>query len=114
MTTTKINQLIEIEEKHPSTRRAYTINLASADGINDGSSSDIGFLQGRTISSISIDMPASLTLEASSNTTTTITLDISGGVTTTPRPEIDVLVTLSTNEIENITIILPIVDVGSD
>ncbi len=113
MPTAKINQLIEIEAKHPLARRVYTINLASADGTNDGSSSDTGFLQGRTISGIVVDTPSGVTLEASSNTTTTFTLDISGGTANT-RPEFDVLVTLSTSEIENVTIILPIIDVGSD
>jgi hypothetical protein len=113
MATAKINQLIEVEHKHPGTRRAYTINLASSDGTNDGSADDSGFLQTRTISSISVDMPAVLTLEASANDTTTFTLDISGGTADT-RPEIDVLVTLSSAEIENVTIIVPITDVGSD
>ena len=110
MATVEINQLIELEAKHPSTRRIYTINLASADGTNDASGSDNGFLQSRTISSISVSTPSGVTLVSSSNTTKVFTLEISGGTEDT-RYEFDVTVTLSTGEIENVTIVLPVQDV---
>jgi hypothetical protein len=113
MAASEINQLIELEQKDPLTRRIYTINLASPDGTNDGGASDTGFLQSRTISSVAVTTPSGITLVASSNTTLLFTLTISGGTADT-RYEFDVLVTLSTAEVENITIIVPVVDVGSN
>ncbi len=113
MPTTKINQLIQLEDKHPGARRIYTVNLASPDGTNDGSSSDIGFLQGRTITGIVVTKPSGITLENSTNDTTTFTLDISGGVAGTPY-EFDTVVTLSTAEIEPVTLVLPVTDVGNN
>jgi hypothetical protein len=113
MATAKINQLIEVEEKHPVSRRIYTINLASSDGTNDGSADDTGFLQTRTISSISVTTPSGITLVSSANDTKTFTLEVSGGTADT-RYEFDVAVTLSTSEIENVTIVVPVMDVGSN
>jgi hypothetical protein len=110
MATAEINQLIELEAKHPATRRIYTINLASSSGLNDASSSDTGFLQGRTIASIAVTTPAGITLNSSSNTTKTFTLEISGGTVNT-RYEFDIAVTLSTAEIENVTVVIPVKDV---
>lgn len=111
MAASDINILIEVEQKDPLTRRIYTINLASPDGTNDGSASDTGFLQSRTISSIAVTTPAGITLIGSSNTTLLFTLTVSGG-TAGIRYEFDVLVTLSTGEFENMTIVVPVVDVG--
>lgn len=110
MATVEINQLIELETKHPATRRKYTINLASPDGTNDGGSTDTGFLQGRTITGIAVTTPAGITLVSSSNTTKLFILEISGGTTNT-RYEFDVLVTLSTGEFENVTLVVPVKDV---
>lgn len=110
MATVEINQLIELEAKHPATRRKYVINLASPSGLNDGSSSDTGFLQGRTISSIAVTTPAGITLVSSSTTTKLFNLEVSGGTVNT-RYEFDVLVTLNTGEFENVTLVVPVKDV---
>ena len=106
-----INDPVVMVEKHPSGRRNYIVNMASPDGTNDASTSDTGFLQSRTISSISVTTPSGITLESSSNTTTTFTLEASGGSNDTDY-EFDIDVTLSTSEIEPVTVIIPVKDPG--
>ena len=114
MTTTyKINDRVYLPAKHPSTTRAYTVNLASEDGTNDASTSDTGFLQARTISSISVTTPSGITLSSSANDTKTLTLNVAAGTNNTDY-EFDIAVTLSTGKIEYITVIVPVRDPGSN
>ena len=107
----KINQLVQMEAKDPLTRRKYTVNMASVDATNDATTKDTGFLQSRTISSIVVTTPTGITLVSSSNTTTSFTLEVSGG-TANSNYEFDVLVTLSTSEVENVTVSIQIRDAG--
>ena len=68
--------------KDPDAVLPYSINWASEDGTNDGTSADTGWLQGDTIatSSWSIDGPDSvLVVDSDSNSTTTTTVVLSAG-----------------------------------
>lgn len=68
--------------KDPDAVLPYSINWASEDGTNDGSSSDTGWLQGDTIatSTWSITGPdSSLTVDSESETTKVATAVLSGG-----------------------------------
>lgn len=65
--------------KDPDATLDYTVNWASEDGTNDGSSSDTGWLQGDTITASTWTVPAGLTRVSDSNTDTTATIFISGG-----------------------------------
>lgn len=116
--TYSINEKVEMPAKHPATSRLYTVNMATAvSGLNDGSSSDTGFLQGRTIASISVGTPSpsgGLTIAASANDTKTFTLTTGANGDDGKDYEIDVLVTLSTGLVENVTIFIPVRDPGNN
>lgn len=104
--TYEIGQVVEMPPKHPDGVRIYTVNMAHTDGTtNDASTTDKGFLQSRTISSISVaaSSPAGLTLDSSGNTTLAFTLTVSGG-TDLQVYDFDVDVTLSTSEVEPVIV----------
>lgn len=112
--TYSINELVEFPHKHPGATRALTVNMASPDGTNDGSSNDTGFLRSRTISSTVSTEPGGITLaDTGDYTTKTFTLTVSGG-TANNDYEFDVTVTLSTGEIEPVTVVIPVRDPGSN
>ena len=114
MATAKVSDRIYVEPMQISHRRKYTLNLASADGTNDASTSDTGFLQSRTISSVAtITAPTGMTKNSQANDTTTITLDVSSG-TSEGDYEWDITVTLSTSETQPFTVIIPVRDPGSN
>lgn len=68
--------------KDPDAVLPYTLNWASPDGTNDGTSADTGWLQGNTIASSSwtVEGPdALLVIDSDSNTTKAATVVLSGG-----------------------------------
>ena len=68
--------------KDPDAVLPYSINWASTDGTNDGTSADTGWLQGDTIatSTWSVSGPdALLIVDSNSNSTTTTTVVLSAG-----------------------------------
>jgi hypothetical protein len=109
MPSFQITEIVAMPAKHPDGSRAYTVNLASSDGTNDASTSDTGFLQSRTISSIAVaaSVPTGLTIDSSSNTTLAFTLNLSGG-SQGKDYTIDVDVTLSTSFIEPVVVQIPV------
>lgn len=64
--------------KDPNATLDYAIDLANG-GLNDGSSTDTGWLQADTISSVSWTVPTGITSTTSSNTATVATIWLSGG-----------------------------------
>ena len=110
----KPNLLIEFEPMNKADRTIYVINGATkTSGLNDGSVSDTGWLQSRTISSVAtITAPSGMTKNSQSNTTTTITIDVTS--TVVGYYEWDIAATLSTGEIKNLTVIIPVRDPGSN
>lgn len=115
MPDVKPNVRIDFEPMNLSDRTIFTINGATASsGLNDGSASDTGWLRGRTISSVgTITAPTGMTKNSQSYTTKTISLDVTSS-TTTGDFEWDIQVTLSTSEIKNLTVIIPVRDPGSN
>lgn len=115
MPNIKPNELIEFDQMNPNARTIFTYNAATAtSGLNDGSASDTGWLQGRTIASVAaIVAPTGMTLNSQDNTTKTITIDVSSS-STESRFEWDISVTLNTGEIQPLTVIIPVVDVGNN
>lgn len=67
-----------IKFKDPDGVLDYAIDLADG-GPNDGSASDTGWLQGDTIASVSWTVPAGITKDSNTNTTTKATIWLSGG-----------------------------------
>ena len=68
--------------KDPDAKLPYSINWASADGTNDGTASDTGWLQGDTISTSTWEItgPDALLVEDSDSKSATIaTVVLSGG-----------------------------------
>lgn len=59
-------------ELDPNDTKTFTVVWCSEDGTNDGGATDTGELQSATISSATVIIPASLTLEAANNNATTI------------------------------------------
>lgn len=106
---------IEFDPLWPAQRWIMVINCATkTSGLNDGSSSDTGWLQGRTIASVAaITAPTGMTNNTDSNTTTTITIDMTAGAAVGDF-EWDVVVTLSTGEIMPIAVFISIRDNGSN
>ena len=110
--TETITNPIVMPAKHPDGTRTVTVNLADQDGTtNDASAADTGFLQGRTISSISVTTPSGITLDSSSNTTLAFSLVVSGGTADTPEGtfyDFDVDVTLSSSDVEPVIVRIPV------
>lgn len=67
-----------IQDKDPNAVLDYAIDLAD-DGANDGSTTDTGWLQGDTISSVTWTVPTGITKDTNTNTTTKATIWLSGG-----------------------------------
>jgi len=107
MANVKITTSFYLEPKHPDTTRTYTINLASADGTNDGTTSDTGFLQTDTIASIAWVIPSGITKDSDSNTTKAITFAVSGGTDATDY-ELQCDVTLAGGDIEAVMFVVPV------
>ena len=110
----KPNLLIEFEPMNKADRTIFVINGATkTSGLNDASTSDTGWLQSRTISSVgTITAPTGMTKNSQSATTTTITLDVTS--IAAGDFEWDIAATLSTGEIKNLTVIIPVRDPGSN
>ena len=107
----KPNLLIEFEPMNKADRTIYVINGAASDGTN--LSGGTGWLQSRTISSVgTITAPTGMTKNSQSATTTTITLDVTS--VAAGDFEWDIAATLSTGEIKNLTVIIPVRDPGSN
>jgi len=103
--TYDINQVVLFARKHPDATRALTVNMADQDGTtNDAGATDTGFLQSRTISSISVSTPSGITLDSNSNTTLAFTLNVSAGTDQAEPYDFDVDVTLSTGEVEPVIV----------
>lgn len=107
MATSQITSVIILPPKHPDTTRTYTVNLASADGTNDGSSSDTGFLQGDTISSVVWTVPSGITQDSESATTKALTFTMSGG-TDEETYDLEADVTLAGGDVEVLIIRIPV------
>lgn len=107
MSNKQITELFVMAAKHPDGSRPYTVNLASEDGTNDGGTSDTGFLQSLTVSSISVSTPTGITLDSSSNTTKAFTLTVSGG-SIGVNYDFDVDVTLSDSNVEPVMVRIPV------
>jgi len=109
------NHKIEFDPLWPVQRWIYVVNCATkTSGLNDGSSSDTGWLQSRTITGVStITPPTGITLNAQSNTTTTITIDITP-TTGQADYEIDMVTTLDTLETMPITVFISVRDNGTN
>ena len=68
--------------KDPDAVLPYSINWASADGTNDGSSADTGWLQGETIATSTWAVSGSdstLVVDSDDNSDTVTTVVLSGG-----------------------------------
>ena len=107
MTTYRIGEVVTVDPTHPDNTRTYTVNMVSEDGTNDASSSDTGFLQSRTISSIAVTTPSGITKDSDSNTTTTFSLTVSGG-TDGSDYDFTVACTLSDSDVENVVVRIPV------
>ena len=107
----KPNLLIEFEPMNKADRTIYVINGAASDGTN--LSGGTGWLQSRTISSVgTITPPTGMTLNSQSATTLAITIDVTSS--TVGDFEFDIAATLSTGEIKNLTVAIPVRDPGSN
>lgn len=67
-----------VQFKDPNATMDYAIDLASG-GLNDGSSTDPGWLQGDTINSVVWTAATGITVSTSSNTNTVATVWLTGG-----------------------------------
>lgn len=67
-----------IQYKDPHDVLDYCIDLAN-DGLNDGTDTDTGWLQGDTIASVTWTVPTGIVKDSNTNTTTKGTVWLSGG-----------------------------------
>lgn len=74
-----MTDILAIVEKDPDAVVDRTINWASADGTNDGGSTDTGWLQGDTISTSTWIVDTGITQDSDSSTTKLATIWLSGG-----------------------------------
>lgn len=67
-----------VQYKDPNAVLDYAIDLANG-GLNNGASTDTGWLQGDTISSVAWTVPSGIVKDSDSATSTVATIWLSGG-----------------------------------